>query len=121
VVYKVVNERIKTNSDPMNVSLLNNRIDLSQIILGRSVRLAAAMVAALAILYLVVLMPGLFFLVLPGEIVLLGKGYDEARIIRLLRYGEPMVIEHWEDTESQTEGIHIKSNDNRNISLTFAR
>jgi len=121
VVYKVINARIKANSNPVQLSLAESGIDLGRIILGRRARMAAAMAAAVIILYLVALMPGLFFLVLPGEIALLGKGYDEARIIRLLRDGEPLIIEHWEDTEYQTEGIRIKSSDNRNISLTFAR
>ena len=121
VVNKVINARIKANINPAQLSLAESGIDLGAIILGRSVRMAATTVAAVIILYLVVLMPGLFFLVLPGEIALLGKGYDEARIIRLLRDGEPLIIEHWENTEYQPEGIKIRSSDNRNISLTFAR
>ncbi len=117
----MINARIKANINPVQLSLAESGIDLGRIVLGRSVRMAAAMAAAVIILYLVVLMPGLFFLVLPGEIALLGKGYDEAKIIRLLRDGEPLIIEHWENTEYQTEGIRIRSSDNRSLSLTFAR
>jgi hypothetical protein len=83
--------------------------------------MVVTIIVAISLLYLVLLIPGLFLLAIPGEIALLGKGYDEARIIRLLRYGEPLIVEHWEDTASHTEGIRIKSSDNHNIFLTLAR
>jgi hypothetical protein len=116
-----MNARIKANNNPINISLLESGIDLGQIILGRSIRMAVLFAASIGILFIVLLLPGLLFILLPGEIALLGKGYDEARIIRLLRDAEPLIVEHWEDTELQTEGIRVKSSDNRNISLIFTR
>ncbi|MFW9871377.1 MAG: hypothetical protein ACFFEL_17250, partial [Candidatus Thorarchaeota archaeon] len=83
-------------------------------------RLLVALAGAIGLLYLVALMPGLFLLVLPGEIAALGKVYDEARIIRYLKYGEPLQPEHWEDTETMTERIRISASDNHDA-LEFSR
>ncbi|MFW9793849.1 MAG: hypothetical protein ACFFEE_06100 [Candidatus Thorarchaeota archaeon] len=80
---------------------------LNKVIAGRLARLLVALVGAIGLLYLVVLIPGLWFLVLPGEMAVIGKVYDEARIIRFLKYGEPMKPEYWEETESSTEMIRI--------------
>jgi hypothetical protein len=117
----MINERILVNKYHHNLPLAISGINLDQIILDRSIRMFGAIMVAISLLYLVALLPGLFFLILPGEIAILGKGYDEGKVIHLLRYGESLMIECWEDTESQTEGIRIKSSDNRNITLTSAR
>ncbi|MFX1483309.1 MAG: hypothetical protein ACFFCP_08980 [Promethearchaeota archaeon] len=99
---------IKTD-DEFTITSAAPMFSLNRVIAGRSVRLVIALGGAVGLLYLVFLLPGLFLLVLPGEIAALGKVYDEARLIKYLRYGEPMKPEYWEETESSTETIRIKA------------
>jgi len=83
------------------------------------VRLSASVVGISLIVYAGTLLPGLFLLLLPGMVALAGKVYDEANLIKFLRYGEPMIMGHLEDTETSTERVRIRSSENRNISMTF--
>lgn len=87
---------------------------LNRVIAGRSARLLAALGGTSVLLYLGVLVPGLFLLFLPLTVVSLGKVYDEARIIKFLRYGEPLRPGHWEEVEASTESARIKAFDIRN-------
>ena len=87
---------------------------LNRVIAGRSARLLAALGGTSVLLYLGVLIPGLFLLFLPLTIVSLGKVYDEARIIKFLRYGEPLEPGNWGEVESSTESARIKAFDIRN-------
>ncbi len=87
---------------------------LNRVIAGRSARLLASLGGTSVLLYMGVLIPGLFFLFLPLFVASLGKVYDEARIIRFLRYGEPLKPGHWEEVETTTESARIKAFDIRN-------
>ncbi|MHA1948788.1 MAG: hypothetical protein ACXAAO_09230 [Candidatus Thorarchaeota archaeon] len=87
---------------------------LERVIAGRSARLLAALGGTGVLLYIGALIPGLFFLFLPLTVVSLGKVYDEARIIKFLRYGEPLRPGHWEEVESATESARIRAFDIRN-------
>jgi len=88
--------------------------------LNRSaVRMMTAVVGTSLLVFAVSLLPGLILFVLPGMIALVGKAYDEAKLIQYLRYGDPIRTEYWEDTEVCTERIRIRSSENRSMSMTF--
>ena len=70
---------------------------------GSAVRMAASLGGTALLVYAVSLLPGLLLFMLPGMIALVGKAYDEAKLIQFLRYGDPIRTEHWEDTEKYTE------------------
>ncbi len=106
--------------DEVKITSVEPVFSLNRVIAGRSARLLVALACSIGLLYLVALLPGLFLLVLPGEIATLGKVYDEARIIRFLKYGEPLQPEHWENTETMTERVRINSSDNP-YALEFLR
>ena len=106
--------------DEVPITTVEPEFSLERVIAGRSARLLVALGGAIGLLYLVVLIPGLFLLVLPFEIAALGKVYDEARLIQYLRYGEPLRPENWEDTETSTERIRIRASDNRDA-MEFSR
>ena len=101
---------------PQGVDL---NISIKRTLNRSAVRMLTAVVGTGLLVYAVSLLPGLVFFVLPGMVALLGKAYDEARLIQYLRYGEPIRTEHWEDTEKCTESIRISSADNRAFSMTF--
>ncbi|MFW9811968.1 MAG: hypothetical protein ACFFF9_05865 [Candidatus Thorarchaeota archaeon] len=86
---------------------------LDRVIAGRTARLLAALGGTSVLVYLGVLVPGLFFLFLPLTVASLGKVYDEARIIKFLRYGEPLKPGQWEKVETSTESARIKAFDIR--------
>ena len=86
---------------------------LDRVIAGRTARLLAALGGTSVLVYLGVLLPGLFFLFLPLTVATLGKVYDEARIIKFLRYGEPLSPGQWEKVETSTESARIKAFDIR--------
>ena len=86
---------------------------LNRVIAGRSARLLAALGGTSVLLYLGVLVPGLFFLFLPLTVASIGKLYDEARIIKFLKYGEPLRPGQWEKVETSTESARIKAFDIR--------
>ena len=102
----------------IEVSIRPTAIDpvfsLDRVIAGRSARLLAALGGTSVLLYLGVLIPGLFFLFLPLTIAAIGKVYDEARVIKFLKYGEPLRPGHWDEVESSTESARIKAFDIRN-------
>ncbi|TET12451.1 MAG: hypothetical protein E3J86_00150 [Candidatus Thorarchaeota archaeon] len=95
------------------VTILSTAVEpvfsLNRVIAGRSARLLAALGGTSVLLYLGVLIPGLFFLFLPLTIASLGKVYDETRIIKFLKYGEPLKPGNWEEVETSTERIRIKA------------
>ena len=86
---------------------------------GSALRMVASLGGTALLVYAVSLLPGLILFVLPGMIALVGKAYDEAKLITFLRYGDPIRTEHWEDTEILTERIRISSAENRGFSMTF--
>lgn len=88
--------------------------------LNRSaLRMMTAVMGTGLLMYAVSLLPKLLLFVLPGMIALLGKAYDEAKLIQYLRYGDPIRTEHWENTEAHTERIRIRSAENRSNIATF--
>ncbi len=105
--------------DEIPITSVDPVFSLNRVIAGRSARLLVALASAIGLLYLIVLFPGLWFFALPGEIFTIGKVYDEARVIRFLKYGEPLRPEHWENTATSTQMIRIKASDNR--SMEFSR
>ncbi|MHA2022094.1 MAG: hypothetical protein ACTSWQ_00355 [Candidatus Thorarchaeota archaeon] len=101
------------------LQLLEFNIPARQVLTGSVVRMIASLGGTALLVYVVSLLPGLFLVVLPGMIALVGKAYDEAKLIQFLRYGNPIRTEHWENTEACTERIRIRSSKNRGISMTF--
>lgn len=102
------------NKVPMRTDAIEPVFSLDRVITGRFARLLAALGGASVLLYLGMLVPGLFLLFLPLTVAAVGKVYDEARIIKFLRYGEPLRAGHWEEVETSTESIRIKAFDIRN-------
>ena len=101
---------------PQGVEL---NISIKRTLNRSAVRMMTAVAGTGLLLYAVSLLPGLVFFALPGLVALLGKAYDEARLIQYLRYGEPIRTEHWEATEKHTEDIRISSAENRSFSMIF--
>ena len=113
------NARIRKTQVPDRLRLMELNISVRKVITGSAVRIAASLGGTALLLYAVSFLPGLLLFVLPGMIALVGKAYDEARLITFLRYGDPIRTEHWEDTEKLTERIRISSAENRGFSMTF--
>ena len=94
---------------------------LNRVIAGRAVRMLAAIVGTVGLLYLVALVPGLIVVALPGGIVAASKVYDEARLIHFLKYGDPINPGNWEDVEVSTEMARIKASHGSDITKQFSR
>ena len=94
---------------------------LNRVIAGRAVRILAAIVGTVGLLYLVALVPGAIVLALPGGVASASKVYDEARLIQYLKYGDPINPGSWEQVEISTEMARIKASDDREISKQFTR
>jgi hypothetical protein len=104
----------ETDTDvTMRSAAIEPVFSLDRVIAGRSARLLAALGGTSVLLYLGVLVPGLFFLFLPLTVATLGKVYDEARIIKFLKYGDPLEPGRWENVETSTESARIKAFDIR--------
>ena len=111
--------RIKTQGLPDAAPTLVLKMSIKRVMTGSAVRMIAALGGISILVYSVMLIPGLIILALPGTVALVGKVYDEAKLIQFLRFGDPVRTGHWEDTENRTERIRIKASENRNISMTF--
>jgi len=101
---------------PQGVEL---NISIKRTLNRSAVRMMTAVAGAGLLVYAMSFLPGLIFFALPGMVALLGKVYDEARLIQYLRYGDPIRTEHWEETEKYTECIRLSSAENRSFSMTF--
>ncbi len=108
--------KVKLPDVPQGMEL---NISIKRTLNRSAVRMMTAVVGTGLIVYAMSFLPGLVFFALPGVVALLGKVYDEARLIQYLRYGEPIRTEHWEDTEKYTESIRISTAENRSFSMTF--
>ena len=105
--------RIRKTELPNVPSTTELNISIKRTLNRSSVRMLTAVAGTGLLVYAVTLLPGLFFFVLPVMIALVGKTYDEAKLIRYLRYGDPIRTEYWEDTEVYTESIRTRSSENR--------
>ncbi|KXH77414.1 MAG: hypothetical protein AM326_05130 [Candidatus Thorarchaeota archaeon SMTZ-45] len=115
------NARIKTKKTKRVAPLGNLNISLERVITGRLVRILAALAGMAGLAYLVMLVPGMIVVALPGGIAAASKVYDEARLIQYLRYGDPINPGVWETTELSTEMARIKASDNRDVSVQFSK
>jgi hypothetical protein len=115
------NARIKVKETQIVTPQETLSFSLNEVIAGRAIRLLEAVAGIVGLLYLVALVPGAIILALPGGIAAAGKVYDEARLIRYLKYGEPMNPGSWEDSEVSTEIARIKVSDDRDVYRQFSR
>jgi len=111
--------RIRKTEVPNRLQLLELNISIRQLMTSSAIKLTTALGGTAVLLYAVSLLPGLLLFALPGMIALVGKVYDEAKLIQFLRYGDPIRTEHWEATETYTEKIRISSFENRRIGSNF--
>lgn len=111
--------RIRKTEVPNRLQLPELNISIKRTLNHSAVRMITAAAGTGLLVYAVSMLPGLLFFALPGMIALVGKAYDEARLIQYLRYGYPINTERWEDTEKHTERIRLRSSENRGISMTF--
>jgi hypothetical protein len=101
---------------PQGVEL---NISIKRTLNRSAVRMMTAVAGIGLLVYAMSFLPGLIFFALPGMVALLGKVYDEAKLIQYLRYGDPIRTERWEETEKCTESVRISSAENRSFSMTF--
>jgi len=94
---------------------------LNRVIAGRAVRMLAAMAGTAVLLYLATLVPGLIVVALPGGVAAATKVYEEAHLIRYLKYGDPIEPGNWEQVEVSTEMARIKASHIRDVSQQFSR
>ncbi|MGY5859705.1 MAG: hypothetical protein RTU63_10070 [Candidatus Thorarchaeota archaeon] len=113
------NARIRKTELPKVPHSMELNISNRQTLNRSAVRMATAVVGTGLLVFAVSFLPGLVLFVLPGMIALVGKAYDEAKLIQYLRYGDPIRTEHWENTEAHTERIRIQSAENRSSFATF--
>ena len=115
------NARIKVK-DTFNVTPQETlSFSLNRVIAGRAVRILAAIVGTVGLLYLVALVPGLIVVALPGGIVAASKVYDETLLIRYLKYGDPINPGNWEQVEVSTEMARIEATHISDASRQFTR
>jgi hypothetical protein len=115
------NARIKVK-ETHNVALQETlSFSLDRVIAGRVVRMLIAIAGAAALIYLVVLVPGMIVLALPGGVVAASKVYDEARLVRYLKYGDPIKPGNWEDADILSEMARIRASHIYDISKQFAK
>ena len=81
----------------------------------------AAIAGTAGLLYLVTLIPGLIVVALPGGIAAATKVYEEAHLIRYLKYGEPINPGNWEQVEVSTEMARIRASHGSDITKQFSR
>ena len=111
--------RIRKTELPDVLHKMELNISIRRTLNRSAIRMTTAFVGTGLLVYAVSLLPGLILFVLPGMIALVGKAYDEAKLIHYLRYGDPIRTEHWENTEDCTERIRIRSAENRSTFATF--
>ena len=113
------NARIRKTELPYGLQSLELNISVRRVQITSAVKMMASIGGTALLVYAVSILPGLLLFVLPGMIALVGKVYDEAKLVQFLRYGDPIRTEHWEDTEVCTERIRTRSSENRGIGMTF--
>ena len=115
------NARIKAK-DTFNVTPQETlSFSLNRVIAGRAARILAAIAGTVGLLYLVALVPGLIVVALPGGVFAATKVYEEAHLIRYLKYGDPINPGNWEDVEVSTEMARIKATHIGHASRQFSR
>ena len=115
------NARIKAKESYVVTPLETLNISLNRVIVGRAVRIVAALAGVVGLLYLVALVPGAIVLALPGGVAAASKVYDEARLIQYLKYGDPINPGVWEQAEVSAETARIRASDERDVSKQFVR
>ncbi|MFW9806946.1 MAG: hypothetical protein ACFFFK_09480 [Candidatus Thorarchaeota archaeon] len=115
------NARIKAKETGNFTPLNPLSFSLNRVIAGRAVRMIAAMAGAAVLVYLVVLVPGLIVIGLPGGVAASSKVYDEARIIQYLKYGDPIDPGQWEQVELVTEMARIRASYPYDVSKQFSK
>ena len=115
------NARIKAKESYVVTPLETLNISLNRVIVGRAVRIVAALAGVVGLLYLVALVPGAIVLALPGGVAAASKVYDEARLIQYLKYGDPINPGVWEQAEVSAEMARIRASDERDVSKQFVR
>ena len=98
---------------------LELNISVRRVLTTSAVKIMTSLAGTVILVYAVSLLPGLLLFALPGMVALVGKVYDEAKLVQFLRYGDPIRTERWEDTEECTERIRVSSSQNRGIGVTF--
>jgi hypothetical protein len=115
------NARIKVK-ETFNVTPQESlSFSLNRVIAGRALRILAAIAGTVGLLYLVALVPGLIVVALPGGVAAATKVYDEALLIRYLKYGDPINPGNWEQVEVSTEMARIKASYIGDASAQFSR
>ena len=115
------NARIKVK-DTVNVTPQETlSFSLNRVIAGRAARILAAIVGTVGLLYLVALIPALIVVALPGGVAAATKVYEEAHLIRFLKYGDPINPGNWEQVEVSTEMARIKAAHIGDASRQFTR
>ena len=115
------NARIKA-TETVNVAPSSTlSFSLNRVLAGRAIRMLAAMAGAAALVYLVVLVPGVIVIALPGGVAAASTVYGEVRIIQYLKYGDPINPGQWEQVELSTEMAKIKASLFHDISQQFSR
>ena len=115
------NARIKAKESYVVTPLETLNISLNRVIVGRAVRIVAALAGVVGLLYLVALVPGAIVLALPGGVAAASKVYDEARLIQYLKYGDQINPGVWEQAEVSAEMARIRASDERDVSKQFVR
>jgi len=81
----------------------------------------AAIAGTVSLLFLVALLPGAVIVALHGGIAAASKVYDEVRLIRYLKYGDPINPGNWERTEEYSEMTRIRASYNEHTFNQFSR
>ncbi len=115
-MYDARNKKVEV---PHGLHTLELNISVRRVLTTSAVKMMASLAGTAMLVYAVSLLPGLLLFALPGMIALVGKVYDEAKLVQFLRYGDPIRTEHWEDTEECTERIRVRTSQNRGIGVTF--
>ena len=115
------NARIKVK-DTFNVTPQETlSFSLNRVIATRAARILAAIVGTVGLLYLVALVPGLVIVALPGGVAAASKVYDEARLIKFLKYGDPINPGNWEQVEVATEMARIRASYDHDLTMQVSR
>ncbi|MFW9834690.1 MAG: hypothetical protein ACFFEK_11895 [Candidatus Thorarchaeota archaeon] len=94
---------------------------LKRFILGRSVRCAVCIALSGLLLLPLTVLPGLILFVLPAEVSLISKIRDETELIQWVRCNTVSEDYHWDDVESETEMIRLRSTDRPFSLQAFSR
>ncbi|MFW9798682.1 MAG: hypothetical protein ACFFE2_16710 [Candidatus Thorarchaeota archaeon] len=115
------NARIKAKEIHKATYVEKLNFSLNRVIAGRALRMLAAIAGAATLVYLVALVPGAIVLALPGGVAAASKVYDEARLIRYLKYGDPINPGNWEQVELATEMARVKAAHLQDLTKSFSK